>query len=349
MRFLIQNIRGWGAPRRRTQLKNIFKTDQVDIIGLQETIKQDFSAQELRWLEHGGQFNWNWVPATGHSGGLLLGFRDEFFEVGFWRKGSFFISADILQRNNNLKWRFMLVYGLADHSRTSEFLGELETEVANCLLPIVVAGDFNLVRRAEDKSNGAVNWPRVRRFNDVLASLALREICRAGARFTWTNNQAAPIRSVLDRVFVSPSWEVVFPLASLTAVTRIGSDHCPLILDNGEKGLVRSPRFFFQTWWFGVPGFGELVRGKIGSAVLAAGTQRSSIDLWQHITRGLRKFLKGWGANLGRERRLFREDLVNRIQELDAKTDADGLDEVGWALRYSLEDQIIASDSLEEE
>jgi exonuclease III len=83
MRFLIQNIQGWGAPGRRTQLKDIFKTEQVDIIGLQETIKQDFSAQELHWLEHGGQFNWNWVPATGHSGGLLLGFRDEFFEVGF--------------------------------------------------------------------------------------------------------------------------------------------------------------------------------------------------------------------------------------------------------------------------
>jgi exonuclease III len=57
MRFLIQNIQGWGAPGRRTQLKDIFKTEQVDIIGLQETIKQDFSAQELHWLEHGGQFN----------------------------------------------------------------------------------------------------------------------------------------------------------------------------------------------------------------------------------------------------------------------------------------------------
>jgi hypothetical protein len=101
---------------------------------------------------------------------------------------------------------------------------------------------------------------------------------------------------------------------------------------------VRSPRFFFQTWWFGIPGFGELVRGKIDSAILDAGVHRSSIDLWQHIARGLRQFLKGWGANLGRECRVFRESLVKRIQELDAKADSDGLDEEGWTLRYDLED-----------
>jgi hypothetical protein len=194
---------------------------------------------------------------------MLLGFRDECFEVGSWRKGSFFLSTEVLQRNNNRKWCFMLVYGPADHARTCEFLGELEVEVAACSLPLVVAGDFNLIRRAEDKSNGVVNWPRVRRFNDVLAGLAPREICRAGARFTWTNNQATPIRSVLDRVFVSTSWETLFPLCTLTAITRIGSDHCPLILDNSDKGLKKSSHFFFQTWWFGVPGFGELVKDKL--------------------------------------------------------------------------------------
>jgi endonuclease/exonuclease/phosphatase (EEP) superfamily protein YafD len=51
----------------------------------------------------------------------------------------------------------MLLYGPTDHARIPEFLGELEQEVSKCRLPIVVGGDFNLVRRAEDKSNGVVN------------------------------------------------------------------------------------------------------------------------------------------------------------------------------------------------
>jgi hypothetical protein len=71
---------------------------------------------------------------------MLLGFRDESFEVGDWKKGTFFISAMVLQCSCNLKWRFMLVYGPADHSRSQEFLGELEGEIATCSLPLVVGG-----------------------------------------------------------------------------------------------------------------------------------------------------------------------------------------------------------------
>jgi endonuclease/exonuclease/phosphatase (EEP) superfamily protein YafD len=157
--------------------------------------------------------------------GMLLGFRDDCVEVGSWKKGEFFISAEIWQWYITLKWHFMLVYGPADHSRTWKFLDELVREVGACTTPMVIGGDFNLIIRSEDKSNYNVNWPRVRRFNDAIASLSLRELNQAGARFTWTNRQRALIHSVLDRVFVTPSWEQLFPLCSTTAVTLIGLNH----------------------------------------------------------------------------------------------------------------------------
>jgi hypothetical protein len=127
-------------------------------------------------------------------------------------------------------------------------------------------------------------------------------------------------------VFVSPSWETLFPLCSLTTITRIGSDHCPLILDNGEKGLKRTHRFFFQTWWFGVPGFGELVKGKICAGLDGSVIHKCSIDRWQGITRTTRQFLKGWGANLGKQRRALRVELLDQVANLDGIVDAAGLD-----------------------
>jgi hypothetical protein len=93
---------------------------------------------------------------------MLLGFRDNCFEVENRRMGSFYLSADVLQRNVNLRWRFILVYGPSDHARTDEFLGELQVEVEACQLALVVGGYFNLVSCLADKSNGVVNWPRVR-------------------------------------------------------------------------------------------------------------------------------------------------------------------------------------------
>ena len=80
-------------------------------------------------------------------------------------------------------------------------------------------------------------------FNDFIADLGLREIDRIGARFTWTNRQAAPTQSVLDRVLVSPDWDLRCPLASLRAITRIGSDHVPLLLSSADKRSPVTPRF----------------------------------------------------------------------------------------------------------
>jgi hypothetical protein len=244
-------------------------------------------------------------------------------------KGKFFLSATLLQRNNRSKWSFVLVYGPADHGRTEEFLQELVLFVSGAQLPVVVGGDFNLVQDVRDKSNGNINWPRVCRFNDALAAMSLREVCRVGARFTWTNHQLDPIRCVLDRVFVSPGWEALFPLCSLTAITRIGSDHNPLLLNSGEGSIFVPPCFFFQTWWFEVNGFGELVKTKIVDFLGEGGPFRCRIDQWQGIARNTRQFLKGRGDNLGKERKAFKAEILAQIESLDSLADSVGLDEDG--------------------
>uniref|UniRef100_A0A453DC40 Endonuclease/exonuclease/phosphatase domain-containing protein n=1 Tax=Aegilops tauschii subsp. strangulata TaxID=200361 RepID=A0A453DC40_AEGTS len=75
----------------------------------------------------------------------------------------------------------------ADHARSADFLAELKNKVERCTTPVVVAGDFNLIRWASDKSSPNVDRVRMRLFNDCIADLALHEIARLGARFTWTN------------------------------------------------------------------------------------------------------------------------------------------------------------------
>ena len=85
-------------------------------------------------------------------------------------------------------------------------------------------------------------------FNDYIADMGLRELDRVGARFTWTNRQVEPTRSVLDRVFASPEWDIRFPLASLWAIMRIGSDHVPLLLSSENERPPLLPRFRFETF-----------------------------------------------------------------------------------------------------
>jgi endonuclease/exonuclease/phosphatase family metal-dependent hydrolase len=205
-------------------LKDYLRKYKVDIIFLQETIRQEFTLQELEGFEFGDKFYWTWLPAVGQSGGMLLGLRDNTFEVGATDQGLFFLSATILHKPSRLIFEFIGVYGPADHARSRNFLEELEVKVSSTQYPVVVAGDFNLIRGSADKNNRNIDWTRVRLFNDSIARMDLGEIRRTDACFTRLNKQSNPVRSVLDRVLVSASCEGRFPLVSLCAETRIGSD-----------------------------------------------------------------------------------------------------------------------------
>lgn len=59
--------------------------------------------------------------------------------------------------------------------------------------------------------------------------------------------------------------------------------------------------------------------------------------------------MKGWGANLGKENRDLKAELLARIQNLDGRADSTGLDDEGWALRYHLESQLTHLSKVEEE
>jgi hypothetical protein len=93
----------------------------------------------------------------------------------------------VYHHEGKFKFEIIGVYGPADHARSELFLQELEAKVNSCQHPVVVGGDFNLIRGPEDKSNDNINWPRVHLFNDCITNLALREIRRLEARFTWSN------------------------------------------------------------------------------------------------------------------------------------------------------------------
>ena len=82
-------------------------------------------------------------------------------------------------------------------------------------------------------------------FNNFIKHLGLRDIKRTGQKYTWTNKQEVLIQSNIDRVFICTSWEERFPLCVLRSLTRIGSDHCPLILNTEMGGDNRERQFFF--------------------------------------------------------------------------------------------------------
>jgi hypothetical protein len=74
----------------------------------------------------------------------------------------------------------VVVYGAAQEEHKPEFLAELVRICEDESFPMLVGGDFNIIRRREEKNNDNFNarWPFI--FNAIIESLDLRELVLSG-------------------------------------------------------------------------------------------------------------------------------------------------------------------------
>jgi endonuclease/exonuclease/phosphatase family metal-dependent hydrolase len=70
-------------------------------------------------------------------------------------------------------------------------------------------------------------------FNSIIEHWGLKELVVSGRSYTWSNNQQDPLFEMLDRVLMSPEWELQFPLVTVRTLVRGVSDHVALLVSNG--------------------------------------------------------------------------------------------------------------------
>jgi endonuclease/exonuclease/phosphatase family metal-dependent hydrolase len=144
---------------------------------------------------------------------------------------------------------------------------------------VIIGGDFNMIRYIHEKSLGTKYTIWLDMLNNFINDTKIIELIRGGSLFTWTNKQQNPIRSNLDKIFVSKSWDQHYlrtRVMTMTRVgsnldrifvskswdqhylrtrvmtmTRVGSDHNPLILDNGEQVERGKKMFRMESAWLG--------------------------------------------------------------------------------------------------
>jgi hypothetical protein len=90
------NCRGVGKKGMGIFLADLIKDQQLDFIGLQETIKKDYSPAFFRRIDPGGNFVWKWFSSVGRSGGILGGFRLSRFTICDTSVGRFHIKVTLM-------------------------------------------------------------------------------------------------------------------------------------------------------------------------------------------------------------------------------------------------------------
>lgn len=99
------------------------------------------------------------------------------------------IQMNLWDKTNKVKWNLLVVYGAAQEEHKIEFLSELSRFCDANSDPILIGGDFNIIRYAKEKStnNGVHRHTGI--FNSIINFFELRELIMNGGVFTWSNNQ----------------------------------------------------------------------------------------------------------------------------------------------------------------
>jgi hypothetical protein len=69
--------------------------------------------------------NWNFIPARGAIGGVLVGFKNYLFDIVSWQHFQLCDVTIVRNQIDNLSWRLIVVYGSPYEDEKLEFINEL--------------------------------------------------------------------------------------------------------------------------------------------------------------------------------------------------------------------------------
>jgi hypothetical protein len=127
-------------------LSELSREQKLDFIALLEIGKKDFLQTTLNNIGGGQKILWRWTEPHGRSGGILLGINHVVFYIGGNDKGDFYVKFLLRNKEDGFKWVVIAVYGAAQDGFKEAFLTEIVQTCSKECLPILVGGDFNIIR-----------------------------------------------------------------------------------------------------------------------------------------------------------------------------------------------------------
>ncbi|XP_057803511.1 uncharacterized protein LOC131018823 [Salvia miltiorrhiza] len=162
--------------------------------------------------------------------------------------------------------------------------------------PSVIAGDFNAVKGAHERSSDCLpNATSCRDFCDFIDATGFIDSPTVGLQFTWSGRRFMPshVESKLDRVLFSQDFADYWSSVYTQNLPRITSDHSPIII-RCCLPLQQGPRFFkFLHMWTLHENFHEVIRSSWNEDT----STRCPIYKVMFKLKRLRGVLKDWNKS----------------------------------------------------
>ncbi|GJV84496.1 RNA-directed DNA polymerase, eukaryota [Tanacetum coccineum] len=167
----------------------------------------------------------------------------------------------------------------------------------------IVLGDFNEVRRKEERWGSIFNVYGARDFNHFITSAGLVEVQLEGYSYTWAHPSASKM-SKLDRFLVSDGFLSLFPHTSAVCLDRHLSDHRPILLREFNTDYGATPFRLFHSW-FDFQGFDDMITQTWNSINL---NDSNAMVRFKKKLQALKKVIRLWIGN-------YKRNQMNRTTE----------------------------------
>ncbi|XP_039132268.1 uncharacterized protein LOC120269046 [Dioscorea cayenensis subsp. rotundata] len=250
VKFVCWNCRGISGRDTSTRVKYLMKHHNPLIFCLVET-RADHRRLDIFCSKLGRNWAWAAIEADGYSGGIIVSWQKHLGKVTPLVKSRYVLY--LVVTNAKLEtWILSTIYNPSRIQDQSIVWLEL-SGIASFSIPWILIGDFNTVVSLNEFQGGSHIYYRrkARIFSDFINLNNLLDVNFNGSRFTWYNNQRGASRkwARLDRCLLNPCGAGLLSTYHIKHLSRLYSDHAPLILTLTPRFPFKKKVFRFDNYW----------------------------------------------------------------------------------------------------
>ncbi|KAK8612419.1 hypothetical protein V6N13_092535 [Hibiscus sabdariffa] len=214
----------------------------------------------------------------------------------------------------DFKCALINVYGPHEVGERSQMFDNLRKCIFDLQVPVIIGGDFNVVRTKEEKIGVSFQKKAMREFSGFIETMSLVDIPLVGGRFTWSNFREDPSFSRLDRFLISAEVLMLWFDVIQSILPKSISDHNPVCLSMVSSSW--GPRPF--KWFNFLADDKDYVHRveKVCSESCGAGIG--------NILRNCKRVSKDWVSNFAGESKVRIKEVEELCEVLEQRI-ADGI------------------------
>ncbi|KAL9999607.1 putative RNA-directed DNA polymerase [Helianthus debilis subsp. tardiflorus] len=319
------NIRGLGFSGKADWIRGLRVHHEVSFIMLQESQHNSLDSVDIGRFWEFGDFQFDWVPSAGRSGGLISFSNPQVFTMERVVKNANWLLVSGSIKGYASSFHVLNVYSPQNIFSKRTLWAEISDLIGDGDGRWIVAGDFNSVRCVDDRRNSIFNVVEANEFNDIIDESGLHEYSLKGRKFTFV---AGDKLSRIDRIFVNWDFFMERPCAEYIALERYKSDHSPLLLKTGTRNFGPKP-FRFYNSWLGREDFGMVVRKTLDDGCFSGPPDARLLAKF----KALRNSITSWAIDCKAKELGERRTLEQELRILDQAVEVRPLvEEEVWTL-----------------